>query len=418
MGPVVLFDKSFIEMLNIDEATMFDMLFSTNLCSIYYVEVLADLEKEEMSGRSPEKVVSDMVRKTPVTHAYPNVSHVSICINELLGREVGMRNVPVIGGGRPVRHKGRVGVIYEESAESMAFGRWQRGRFLEVEREFAGEWRAQLKALDHAATAKLAKAALKIQGAPKTLDDAIAIARAVVRGDGQHFFVLKTGYFLMGLPTELWPAVEKRWKECGYRPLPEYAPYTAHCLMVDVFFHLCIDKGLISGERPSNKVDIAYLYYLPFAMAFASNDKLHKRVAPRFLDERQVLLDGQALKQDMAALDAHYWALPEKQRAEGLFRLASRPPDDDRFLTTRLWKHFGIPVHEVSAARNDGKDRELHARLMHELNGMRAAMDAPAGRRFAMKELRDPDSVSIERAIPLQRGKWRIMPSGVEADVD
>ena len=27
MGPIVLFDKSFVEMLNIDEATVFDTLY-------------------------------------------------------------------------------------------------------------------------------------------------------------------------------------------------------------------------------------------------------------------------------------------------------------------------------------------------------------------------------------------------------
>jgi hypothetical protein len=31
MGPIVLFDKSFVEMLNIDEATMFDPLLIGDL---------------------------------------------------------------------------------------------------------------------------------------------------------------------------------------------------------------------------------------------------------------------------------------------------------------------------------------------------------------------------------------------------
>ena len=32
MGPIVLFDKSFVEMLNIDEAALFDFLYLTNIC--------------------------------------------------------------------------------------------------------------------------------------------------------------------------------------------------------------------------------------------------------------------------------------------------------------------------------------------------------------------------------------------------
>ena len=97
-----------------------------------------------------------------------------------------MRHVPAVGGGRPVRNKGKVGVIYEQSPEFKAFNRWQLGRFLEVEREFAGLWRSQLKAADHGAMAKLAKRILKIEGSPKSLEEAIAVARSVVREKGSN----------------------------------------------------------------------------------------------------------------------------------------------------------------------------------------------------------------------------------------
>jgi hypothetical protein len=44
MGPIVLFDKSFIEMLNLDQAALFDFMFLSNICPIYLTEVLADLD--------------------------------------------------------------------------------------------------------------------------------------------------------------------------------------------------------------------------------------------------------------------------------------------------------------------------------------------------------------------------------------
>jgi hypothetical protein len=46
MGPIVLFDKSFIEMLNVDEAVLFDALYSSVICPVFYSEVLADLSKQ------------------------------------------------------------------------------------------------------------------------------------------------------------------------------------------------------------------------------------------------------------------------------------------------------------------------------------------------------------------------------------
>jgi hypothetical protein len=71
------------------------------------------------------------------------------------------------------------------------------------------------------------------------------------------------------------------------RPRPtDLAPYAAHVMTVDLFFNLTVGSDLIGRERPSNKVDLAYLYYLPFCMLFVSNDRLHERYAPCFLTKR------------------------------------------------------------------------------------------------------------------------------------
>src|ERR1700688_4879376 len=75
MGPIVLFDKSFIEMMNVDEAALFDFLFPSNICPIFLTEVLADLEREKPGERTREKIVVDLARKTPCAHSYPNLLH-------------------------------------------------------------------------------------------------------------------------------------------------------------------------------------------------------------------------------------------------------------------------------------------------------------------------------------------------------
>ena len=118
MGPIALFDKSAVEMMSADEAPIFDCLYMTNVCPIYLVEVLADLQKVETSGRTHSKVVADMARKTPVMHAYPNAHHSPLCLRELLGWQIEMRRVPALGGARPVRHDGKIGLVYEESPEN------------------------------------------------------------------------------------------------------------------------------------------------------------------------------------------------------------------------------------------------------------------------------------------------------------
>jgi hypothetical protein len=421
MQPIVLFDKSFVEMLNVDEAAVFDALYSSVICPIFYTEVLADLSKEPPGERTAERIVADVAKKTPIMRSRPNALHSSLCLTELVeGYAIEMRRVPVVAGGRAVRKAdGTLGIIYDEAPEAKAFDRWQSSRFDELERDFARCWRAQLESADHAAVAKLAKQELAIHASPKDLAEALAIAKNVVRGDGQRFRTLKTAYALLGLPSPMFPKVRDRWIRLGRPHLTDFAPYTAHCLLIDVFFHVAVDKRLIAPERASNRVDIAYLYYLPFTMVFVSNDKLHGRTASLFLGDDQLFVTGEDLKRDLMALDAYYSARPESERAQGLFRLAGYPPQDDAFLTTRIWKRFGMPTQrppeDVDPAETLPKG--IVDKLLAAVGEMKEARNSGV-EQFSRSEWDDATHVVTERRFPLQRGKWRLLPPGFEAKAE
>jgi hypothetical protein len=417
MGPIALFDKSFIEMLNVDEAAVFDALYSSVICPIFYTEVLADLSKEPPGTRTAERIVADVAKKTPIMHSSPNMLHTTICMSELAGRPVEMRRVPVLAGGKPIRRPdGSVGVVYEEAPEAKAFARWQRAQFREIERDYASRWRAQLLKADHAAAAKLARDTLKISAEPRNLSDTMEISKEVVRGNGQRFLTLKTAFALLGLDPANFRRVQERWVAAGRPALHEFAPYTAHCLLVEIFFNVAIGKKLISPDRPSNRVDMAYLFYIPFAMVFVSNDKLHQRVAPLFMNKDQIFVFGDDLKKDLALLDAHYSSLSEEERSEGLFRLASYPPNDDKYLTTQIWKKLRMRI-ERSPAPDHTKKKPSATELLAAVKQMRDDARNSSGKaKFSRSELDDPSHIVIERLVPLQRGKWRLMPAGVKAE--
>ena len=406
MGPIVLFDKSFIEMLNVDEAALFDFLFLTNICPMFMTEVLADLEKEKPGERTREKIVADLARKTPAAHSYPNLLHASICLTELHGRPIEMGRRPILGGGKPVRHEGKVGVYYEESDEMKAYSRWQDGRFLEVERDYARYWRAQVMSADLTQIAAIARAAFLIRSEPKNLADAMDIAKAAVLTDRNRYRVFKTAYALLGMPASQWSKVLSIWKAAGGPPLAEYAPYTAYCLLVDMLFHVAVAKTIISPDRLSNRIDIAYLYYLPFAMAFVSNDKLHKRIVPLLLRDDQMFIDGEELKRDLEALDIHYSSLPKEQLEQGLFRFAN-PPDDDRFLTTRIYRKFGFRIDQSIVLPPD-KNKKVGAEVLAMVKAMEAEAKNPTSN-VSWQDVKDADQISIERKLSVHRGKWRVL---------
>ena len=123
----------------------------------------------------------------------------------------------------------------------------------------------------------------------------------------------------------------------NYPELSRYAPYCAHVLTVELFFKIALASDLVSSERPSNWVDMAYLFYLPFCVVFVSSDKLHRKCAPLLLRDDQEFIWGPDLKEGLREVNEHYLAYPESVREEGLLRFASRPPAEGEFVVSQLW---------------------------------------------------------------------------------
>jgi hypothetical protein len=109
MGPCVILDKSALEALSVDESVWLEALLDANVVPVFYVEVLADLEKSARQGQTPEAAVGRLAEKTP-TNAYPNVHHRTMVLAELDGYRIEMTGRPLISGGE-VRHAtdGRIG---------------------------------------------------------------------------------------------------------------------------------------------------------------------------------------------------------------------------------------------------------------------------------------------------------------------
>lgn len=211
----------------------------------------------------------------------------------------------------------------------------------------------------------------------------------------------------LGVPEQLRREFLARWKTLGEPPITRVAPFTAHMLIVDSFFTIALGADLISRERPSNKVDIAYLYYLPFCMVFTSNDNLHARTVPLFMGEDQVFIRGNNLKTDLANLDAHYSALPDEVKARGVMSFAHYPPTEGDFLTSRLWDKFMNPVWRDSGSDlklSGGEERDA----IEEINKM---VDAPrVGREFTLDEA---EAILFKRIVPIRKGKWALVPPEV-----
>jgi hypothetical protein len=173
------------------------------------------------------------------------------------------------------------------------------------------------------------------------------------------------------------------------------------------FSVLAIASDQISRVQPKNKadnkVDIAYLYYLPFCHVFVSGDNLHKRVVPLFLRPEQSFVDAAELKADLQKLDAYYWAMPEEVKNTGFYKFAKHPPLDDSFLVTRLWDKLGIEWRE-RASEPDPTDKLKDTKIIEELNRItEAAKSSDPGARLSIEETQ---FMQISRSVVRKKGKW------------
>jgi hypothetical protein len=412
IGPILIFDKSTLQGLNPDESVWLDAFFYPNITPLFFVETLADLEKEVSQGRTPEEIVGNLAEKTP-TGGQPNVHHLTLSVNELFGRTVGMEHVPVVSGGVPVETEGKRGLVFEQPREVSALQRWEEGRFLDVEREFAVAWRKMLSGIDLDAVYRKGKDLVARSGRPKDLKMAKAMAVELIEKPRSRS--VREALESFPIPEENRRALLKRWKEQDETPISRVAPYTGHVMAVDLFFCLGLGADLISRERPSNKVDIAYLYYLPFCMAFTSNDNLHARTVPLFLTEDQMFIPGAALKADLAKLDGYYSALPAEVKEQGVMSFAHFPPTEGEFLVSTLWDKFMAPGWRENATRPQEPISALVEKdLVDRVKKMR---DAPRLRGpRAEFETEEAGAVVFERRVPVRRGKWRLLPPGVEEE--
>lgn len=413
MGPILIFDKSTLEGLNPDEAMWLDNFFLTNITPLFFVETLADLEKRVRKGRSPEQVVGSLAYKTPDAGSRANVHHMTLVNWELDGvGHIDMRyGRPIIAGGTPVTLEGKKGVMFRQSPEDEALQRWQNLEFLEVERRIAKAWRQALSSVDLQETYKRFQSWFSGKEKPRSLNDVKTIVDAFLN-DGNQEHVLLLGMAELGVSPERGVRTLARWRTAGQATIQQFAPYFSYVFGVDLFFSLAIATDLISRDRPSNKLDLAYLYYLPFCMVFASNDHLHFKVVPLFLRSNQEFVLGSELKGDLGKLDQHYSSLPEEVKNRGVSTFAADPPPDRSFLVTRLWDKFLPKWRERLSEPKVPMTEEAREAILKHMRRIRK--ESQPLRPEEVPPSDDLDHLVIERKVYARKGKWRRFPPEVE----
>lgn len=411
MGPISLFDKSFLQSLSVNESVWFDNFYLVNIAPIFYIETLADLSKQMKSGRTAEQIVGEIAAKTPETGGVPNVHHMELYLSSLMGNTITMDGRPILAGGRPVKHEGKRGFNFDISPEAKAFGRWQEGEYLQVERDFAKSWRAQLQSMTFEGSAIYAKKlGIDIQQC-KNINDAYTAASKIINTTGKPYELLEFVLTSLAVPQEYHQTIVKRYQLTGFKPFGVFAPYAAFIAKIEIFFHISVSRGFIGSNRPSNIIDVSYLYYLPFCQIFISNDKLHRSIAPLFMKDNQKFIWGQDLKEDLKNINKYYMLFPDEVKEMGISSFASSPPPDGEFLTSKLWDFMNPKWRDNDKNRTEPSD-EANEKLLKHLKGFTKAETLPPEE--VDFDINDIEGLSLQRNIHKKKGSWYQVPKNLK----
>jgi len=405
LGPSLIFDKSSLESLNLDEAVLLDNFYRSIITPLFFVECLADLEKAVKSRTTPEQLVGSLALRTPESQSCVTAHHARALGSEL-ARKVDLSQMlerPLVPYGEPVQLGDKKGIVFRRSPEEEALQRWTHHEFLEVERGLAKQWRNAIMRVNHDDLVKTVMSGIGHWRRPKSLEDAKQMADYIIDNMDPEWLI-SFGLELLDLP-EATQWVRDDWIMKRKPMIRQHLPYFTFMLSINIFFALVIQTQLLRNVKQSHQIDLAYLYYLPFCSVFTSKDRFHAQIVPLFLNERQTFVSGDELKQDLARLNEHYSSMPEVILKTGLFTFARTPPEDTSFLITRLWdrylplwRGFKEPHHRP---RDPEADKKIIAEIKKWVDG---GPDVQPHDEYDVDRL---DHVTISRSVMARKGKWR-----------
>lgn len=411
MGPMLIFDKSALQSFSLDESVWLENFFLTNITPLFFVESLADLDKEVSEGKKPEDIVGGLASKTPVNGSFSNVHHALMFESDLMGSLIEMDMRAIIHRGITKKiPTGEVSVFYKQSPEEAAFQRWKDREFQEVEREVARKWRETLSNLSFDSMIGMVKNIVPTGAHFSNMQDIKTFVDEFIKGKDKA--LLDLTFIILSIRDEARKPILARWQKDGCPVLNVFAPYASYALSVDLFLYLCMNSSFIAKERPSNKIDFAYLYYLPFCRVFVSSDNLHSRTVPFFLTRGQKFIKGSELKSGLKELDDYYSKLPEDIKEKGVMSFASYPPRDVSTFMGQLFNELGWSWQKDAGEKDKGTDLPRDEVLLKRFKDIEDNAQVVEDQNSISSD--ETGSVFFQRFGAVKKGKWHILPKDIE----
>lgn len=343
MSLSIILDKSTFQMLNFDEVVMLHNYYNPNITPILVMEVLGDLKKNVDSGEiSPNRVI-DFSKKLLPYNSVVNIFYKRLIVLDLQGKMDTADFRPIVGSVIPTKSAtGLEGFRIEDSDEEKLLSRWRAGEFDKLDELIAQLWRDTTTKKD---LLENLKATLQLGDKEnwklKTVEELNHFVNTLLDANENQSNIIKFIVEEFAVDAQLASEVFLRWEQFEAKKIEAFAPYAFYCCKVKLLFYFILKNDLFGGVKPTNLLDLEYLFYLPFCTVFSSNDKFHKNFVPLVIDSHQTFVVGEELKSDLKFLVDYRSTLHEKRDLE---RTRREPPHITTSLTYKLWsKYFDWP---------------------------------------------------------------------------
>ena len=367
MGPIIILDKSTLQSLSDEELLFLNKYFILNIPPVLVMEIWGDLAKPNKQGAISKDQVQHLAQKVYRGQSAINAHFTHCLIGSLLGERVPMDRRILLPGGSPrITNSGKKGVVFEETPEEKQFNRWKFGDFDSQEQAIATQLRAASNVIDLEAVkmnfAKKFKSIVRID----SLTSLDSFVNSYFSNPASQTDLLSQLSEEYKIPQKIASKIFLRYERANRPFLNTFAPYAYYCLRIKTFFLFALVYDLVSTRR-TNIIDLEYLFYLPFCMAFSSSDKFHQTLAPYSIRDDQRFVHGIDLKADLTRL-AHEWNINfHKDMKAWDAKYGSGPSENANSVVYKLWREL-FPLWNPGPSNGSYKgqpreDKKIHAQL-------------------------------------------------------
>lgn len=277
------FPEGLWETANADEL---DPQFKLFVTPILISEILADLKHPApREGKLPEDLVKALARKLVSNHGVIQMHFRSLGLGEITGSlafPLTMNGQIIVDGAAPnvLQTKDGQGTIYDGRQDWEMWNAWANGDFKQTDEYLASRWREQLSQIDIAAiTAQWTDFCKLYLTDARTISDVIERVDELMAKPEERATLLEMAFLFLDAPP---PArgLGIKLLQAGLIPnVRSWSPYSTSIARLEIIFCCCLTLKFITS-RPTNVLDLKYLFYAPFGMVFVSHDRLHRDLWP------------------------------------------------------------------------------------------------------------------------------------------